>query len=221
MFEDEMLTIEELAAYLKLKPQTIYKWAQTGKIPGAKFGKEWRFRRSTIEKWIDSHIPPLHVTGFPGSAASRAGGRPEDEPIEAASQHGGSVVEPASDGTTSAAELAERSDRPETWVYASPPSTPERLKPSARAEASTAHGERLARESRERPREPVSNGTTPPSGDLELEGSILKSAPGLPRPSGLKGKRESHRTRRVPVEKVAGARRGTRPVRRSRGPDSN
>ncbi len=56
VFNDEMLTIEEVADYLKLKPQTIYKWAQSGKIPGAKFGKEWRFRRSLIEKWIDSHI---------------------------------------------------------------------------------------------------------------------------------------------------------------------
>ena len=51
-----MLTIEEVADYLKLKPQTIYKWAQSGKIPGAKFGKEWRFRRSLIEEWIDNHI---------------------------------------------------------------------------------------------------------------------------------------------------------------------
>jgi excisionase family DNA binding protein len=57
VLEDEMLTIDDLAAYLKLKPQTIYKWAQTGKIPGAKFGKEWRFRRSSIERWIDSYIP--------------------------------------------------------------------------------------------------------------------------------------------------------------------
>jgi excisionase family DNA binding protein len=58
--DDEMLTIEELAAYLKLRPQTIYKWVQSGKIPGAKFGKEWRFRRSSIEKWIDSRLnrPP-------------------------------------------------------------------------------------------------------------------------------------------------------------------
>ncbi len=56
MFDDEMLTIDEVAAYLKLKPQTIYKWAQKGKIPGAKFGKEWRFRRSTIEDWIDQQI---------------------------------------------------------------------------------------------------------------------------------------------------------------------
>lgn len=57
MFEDEMLTIDDLAAYLKLKPQTIYKWVQAGKLPGAKFGKEWRFRRSAIERWIDSYIP--------------------------------------------------------------------------------------------------------------------------------------------------------------------
>ena len=56
VFDDEMLTIDEVAKYLKLKPQTIYKWAQSGKIPGAKFGKEWRFRRSLIEEWIDSHI---------------------------------------------------------------------------------------------------------------------------------------------------------------------
>ena len=65
MIEDEMLTIEDLAAYLKLKPQTIYKWAQTGKIPGAKFGKEWRFRRSTIEQWIDDNFPPRSKTPPP------------------------------------------------------------------------------------------------------------------------------------------------------------
>ncbi len=56
MHEDEILTIEEVAAYLKLKPQTIYRWAHTGKIPGAKLGKEWRFRRSSIEAWIDQRI---------------------------------------------------------------------------------------------------------------------------------------------------------------------
>jgi excisionase family DNA binding protein len=71
-FNDEMLTIEELAAYLKLKPQTIYKWAQTGKVPGAKFGKEWRFRRSSIEKWIDSQIPALPSNHERSSAKRKA-----------------------------------------------------------------------------------------------------------------------------------------------------
>jgi len=53
---DEIMTIEEVAKYLKLKPQTIYTWAQNGKIPSAKLGKEWRFKKSIIDKWFDQHI---------------------------------------------------------------------------------------------------------------------------------------------------------------------
>ena len=73
MFDDEMLTIEEVATYLKLKPQTIYKWVQTGRIPGAKFGKEWRFRRSAIEEWIDNQIESQRDATSDGpSAASKS-----------------------------------------------------------------------------------------------------------------------------------------------------
>jgi len=50
------MTLEEVAKYLKLKPQTVYKWAQEGQIPGAKLGKEWRFRRRLLDEWIDSSI---------------------------------------------------------------------------------------------------------------------------------------------------------------------
>ena len=49
----EIMTLEEVAAYLKLKPQTIYNWAQTKKIPAAKIGKEWRFKKSIIDVWFD------------------------------------------------------------------------------------------------------------------------------------------------------------------------
>lgn len=54
--ENEIMNIEEVAEYLRLKPQTIYTWAQEKKIPAAKLGKEWRFRRSVINKWFDQHI---------------------------------------------------------------------------------------------------------------------------------------------------------------------
>jgi excisionase family DNA binding protein len=54
--ENEILTIEEVAAYLRLKPQTIYKWAQEKRIPAAKIGKEWRFRRSVIDRWLDDQM---------------------------------------------------------------------------------------------------------------------------------------------------------------------
>ena len=53
---DEIMTIEEVAKYFKLKPQTIYTWAQNGKIPAAKLGKEWRFKKSVIDKWFNQHI---------------------------------------------------------------------------------------------------------------------------------------------------------------------
>lgn len=54
--ENEILTIEEVARYLRLTPQTIYKWAQERKIPAVKLGKEWRFRKSIIDRWLDDQI---------------------------------------------------------------------------------------------------------------------------------------------------------------------
>ena len=50
------MTLEEVAAYLKVKPQTIYTWAQEKKIPAAKLGKEWRFKRSVIDAWFNQHF---------------------------------------------------------------------------------------------------------------------------------------------------------------------
>ena len=54
--DHEILTLEEVAHYLRLKPQTIYKWVQEGRIPGVKLGKEWRFRRSVLDRWLDDQM---------------------------------------------------------------------------------------------------------------------------------------------------------------------
>lgn len=53
---DRIMTLEEIAEYLRLKPQTIYTWAQEKKIPAAKLGKEWRFKKSIIDRWFNQHI---------------------------------------------------------------------------------------------------------------------------------------------------------------------
>ena len=53
---NEILTIDEVATYLRLTPQTIYKWAQEKRIPAVKLGKEWRFRRSIIDRWFDDQL---------------------------------------------------------------------------------------------------------------------------------------------------------------------
>ncbi|NVD45362.1 methylation-associated defense system helix-turn-helix domain-containing protein MAD1 [Qipengyuania atrilutea] len=51
--DDEILTIEEIAAFLKIKEKTAYDLAAKGKLPGFKVGGAWRFRRSDIEQWIE------------------------------------------------------------------------------------------------------------------------------------------------------------------------
>ena len=53
---DKIMTLEEVAEYLRLKPQTIYTWAQEKKIPAAKLGREWRFKKSMIDKWFKDSI---------------------------------------------------------------------------------------------------------------------------------------------------------------------
>lgn len=52
---DAVLTIDELAEYLKLSKSTLYKLAQEGKVPGQKVGRHWRFRKQTIDQWLDEH----------------------------------------------------------------------------------------------------------------------------------------------------------------------
>lgn len=50
----DVLTIDELAAYLKLAKSTTYKLAQEGKIPGQKVGRHWRFNKAAIDRWLAS-----------------------------------------------------------------------------------------------------------------------------------------------------------------------
>ena len=46
------MDVEELAAYLKLKKQTIYNWLHKNKISGIKVGRVWRFDKRDIDKWL-------------------------------------------------------------------------------------------------------------------------------------------------------------------------
>ena len=50
---DEILTLKEVAAYLKLAEKTAYKLAAEGKLPGFKVGGSWRFKKEDVESWIN------------------------------------------------------------------------------------------------------------------------------------------------------------------------
>lgn len=53
MDDDEIMTIKEVAAYLKLNEKTTYKLVADGKIPGFKAGGSWRFRIQDIRNWVE------------------------------------------------------------------------------------------------------------------------------------------------------------------------
>lgn len=63
--EDEILTIEEVAKYLRVSERTIYDWAQNTDMPCGKIGTVWRFKRSEIEKWVNSKLTPQDKTSHP------------------------------------------------------------------------------------------------------------------------------------------------------------
>lgn len=54
--EAEILTLDEIAAYLKIAKRTAYRLAQKGEIPALKLGGTWRFRRSELDRWIAERI---------------------------------------------------------------------------------------------------------------------------------------------------------------------
>src|SRR5579859_4972676 len=56
----EIMTAQELSAYLKITTTTIYKLAQQGEIPSFKIGSEWRFKKELVDRWLENgagHAP--------------------------------------------------------------------------------------------------------------------------------------------------------------------
>ena len=49
---DTVMTIGDLATYLKLSKSTLYKLCQEGKVPGQKVGRHWRFHKTVIDEWL-------------------------------------------------------------------------------------------------------------------------------------------------------------------------
>jgi excisionase family DNA binding protein len=49
---DQILTVKELAKYLKLTEVTIYKYVKEGNIPAHRVGSRWRFDKDKIDEWL-------------------------------------------------------------------------------------------------------------------------------------------------------------------------
>ena len=48
----DVMTIDQLAAYLQIPKSTLYKLVQDGKVPGKKIGRQWRFHREAVDAWL-------------------------------------------------------------------------------------------------------------------------------------------------------------------------
>ncbi|MHB1155875.1 MAG: helix-turn-helix domain-containing protein [Phycisphaerales bacterium] len=55
---EEIMTMDELAAYLKISKSTLYKLATEDKLPGHKIGKRWRFHKDAVDEWVKRGIKP-------------------------------------------------------------------------------------------------------------------------------------------------------------------
>ncbi len=52
----EIMTVQEVAEFLRVSERTVYDWAASGTIPAGKLGTTWRFKRSEVEKWVDDNL---------------------------------------------------------------------------------------------------------------------------------------------------------------------
>lgn len=63
----EMLTVDEIAEYLRVSRATICRWCGTGRLPAFKIGKSWRVQKRDLERYIDQQrgaemATPSHAT---------------------------------------------------------------------------------------------------------------------------------------------------------------
>lgn len=48
----ELMTLQEVADYLRVTRKTVYRLLEVGKIPAAKVGRQWRFDKPEIDEWL-------------------------------------------------------------------------------------------------------------------------------------------------------------------------
>ncbi|HOY10728.1 MAG TPA: helix-turn-helix domain-containing protein [Candidatus Omnitrophota bacterium] len=54
MDSNQLMTIDEVALYLRVKKRTVYDWLKKDKIPAIKTVGQWRFKKETIDSWLEA-----------------------------------------------------------------------------------------------------------------------------------------------------------------------
>jgi len=54
VMEDRWLSVDEIAAYLGIKRDTVYKWISEKQMPAHRMGRLWKFRKEEVDEWVKS-----------------------------------------------------------------------------------------------------------------------------------------------------------------------
>jgi excisionase family DNA binding protein len=52
MVDDRWLSVDEIAAYLGVKRDTVYKWISRKQMPAHKVGRLWKFQKKEVDQWV-------------------------------------------------------------------------------------------------------------------------------------------------------------------------
>lgn len=52
MVDDRWFSVDEIAGYLGVKRDTVYKWIDRKQMPAHKVGRLWKFRKEEIDQWV-------------------------------------------------------------------------------------------------------------------------------------------------------------------------
>lgn len=59
----DVMTVSEVAEYLRVNPQTVYRRAKAGQLPAVRIGRAIRFRKSELDDWMKASVHPEPVEG--------------------------------------------------------------------------------------------------------------------------------------------------------------
>ena len=53
---DELMSVLDVARYLRLHPMTVYRWVKTGYLPASKMGKSLRFKKEEVDEFLKKNL---------------------------------------------------------------------------------------------------------------------------------------------------------------------
>ena len=78
----EVMNIRQASQYLGISPDTLYRYVAEEKIPGFKLGNRWKFKKTTLDRWMEKQSLATRrrqmareVAGKPEAAASVRGSK--------------------------------------------------------------------------------------------------------------------------------------------------